>query len=501
MHHLRIIFTVWIGLWAIAVHGQTPPKREFRAAWVCTLANLDWPSAAGLPAATQKREFIRLLDRLQAIGIHAVMVQVRPAGDAFYPSELAPWSQYLTGKQGQSPGYDPLAFMVQECHQRNIEFHAWFNPFRAVSHTRFSSVVPEHASNKHPDWCYTYGETRYFDPGHPAARAYVIACILEVADKYDIDGIHLDDYFYPYPLSGKEIPDTRNWNQFKGNQAQRSDWRRANVDAFVQALSDSLHKAHPRMKFGISPFGIWRNRFDDVNGSDTGRAFSAYDGLYADTRRWFRDGWVDYMAPQLYWSSGHPRYKTLLEWWKVQNEDRHVYVGHGLYLMQSSKVPAWASSKEFLEQARLTRTHPQVAGDIWFRTSTLQANPSGFSDDLAREMYAYPALPPTMPWKDSIPPMAPDTLLCQWEPDGISLDWEPPVAAPDGDLARYYLVYRFEEGEELDLDNPTRIVSVQRGTRYFDERVEKGKVYRYLVSSVDRMHNESQGFAQQSIQY
>lgn len=499
---LSLVFHLAFGLvWA----QSHPPKREFRAAWVCTLANLDWPSKAGLPPATQKREFIRILDRLKAIGMHAVIVQVRPAGDAIYPSKLSPWSQYLNGKQGLAPegGFDPLAFMVEECHRRNMEFHAWFNPFRAVSHVRLSSVVPDHPSKRHPEWCYTYGVTKYYDPGHPDARSYVIDCIAEVAHNYDIDGVHLDDYFYPYPISGTALPDWANWKRFGEMNTNRNDWRRANVDAFVQTLSDSLRQINPLIKFGISPFGVWRSQEQDPAGSATNKTFAAYDGLYADTRKWILQGWVDYLAPQLYWSINHPRasYKVLLEWWKDLGKERHIYIGHGLYLMQLAKVPVWASTVEFINQAKLSRASPTVGGDIWFRTSTLQANPKGIADALAAQHYMHPSIPPSMPWKDSIPPVCPDSLICHPEPEGILLEWELPIAAEDGQLPHYFMVYRFEEEAIYNLDDPVNILSIQKSTHFFDEKAEKGKSYCYVVTSVDRMHNESIQFARRSIHY
>ena len=485
---------------ALSAFSQTShPKREFRAAWVCTLANLDWPSKANLSSDVQKREFIAILNKLQRIGMNAVVVQVRPAGDAMYPSELSPWSQYLTGKQGKppSPYYDPLEFMVEEAHKRNMEFHAWFNPFRAVSHVRFCSVTPDHPSRQHPDWCYLYGETKYYDPGVPDARHHLQSVIMEVVRKYDVDGIHLDDYFYPYPKKGEVIDDATTYARYGGKYfATKGDWRRDNIDRFVKGLGDSIRMAKPWLKYGISPFGVWRNRDEDARGSLTVRALASYDGLYADSRKWVQEGWVDYIAPQLYWNIDHPRasYRNLLTWWAELETSRHVYVGHATYLMSQATPPKWASTAEFLKQARMTRERPDIGGNIWFRSASLVSNPQGISEALRTKIYPYPAIPPAMPWRDSIPPLHPEALQTAAVKNGVSVAWEKPGPAEDGQEVSYYIVYRFEGQKVYDMDDPRHIVSIQRGTKFFDSKVERGKEYCYVVTSVDRCHNESSRF-------
>ncbi len=487
-------------LWSTqSLFGQlVPPKREFRAAWVATLANLDWPSSQRMSSGAQQKEFIRMLDRMQSIGMNAIVVQIRPSGDAFYPSKKTPWSMYLTGTQGKAPSpyYDPLEFMVRECHLRNMEFHAWFNPFRAVSHVQYCSVASTHLSKKHPEWCFKHGLSKYYDPGVPHVRQHIIDVIMEVVHYYDIDGIHLDDYFYPYPRSGETIADNASFAKYGKSFNRKADWRRANIDDFVHTLSDSIRAAKPYVKFGISPFGVWRNQTEDWRGSRTVRALAAYDGLYADTRKWIKNGWVDYLAPQLYWSIDHPRasYRILLDWWDDLDVTRHIYIGHAPYLMQKSKVPDWAKTSEFVQQCNMSREKAHVTGNIWFRAATLQANPQGFSDALADKLYLYPALPPTMPWLDSIPPNSPVHLTSKIMEDGVYLHWDKPDPAPDGQMPSYYMVYRFEGKEIRNLDDPRKIRTITRNQHFYDVTVKGGKDYTYVVTSVDRTHNECDRF-------
>ena len=490
--------------WCLAQEAM-PPKREFRGVWVCTLANLDWPSRANMHSDLQKNEFSKLMNEMQRAGMNAVFVQVRPAGDALYPSKLVPWSQYLSGKQGvpPSPYYDPLAYMVEQSHARNIEFHAWFNPFRALSHIQYSSVAADNMINRHPDWFFTYGISKYFDPGVPAARHYLVRVIMEVVRNYDIDGIHLDDYFYPYPLPGVPLPDARSYRLHGSGFSDLATWRRHNVDAFVEELADSIFLNKPSVKFGISPFGVWRNDDQDSRGSGTVRALSAYDALYADTRKWLKYGWVDYMVPQLYWNIGNSRaaFDVLVSWWDAQSSDRHVYIGHAIYLLSKDPKPAWAMASEFVDQVEMCRSQDQVCGNAWFRSSCISGNDGGITNALRYELYKYPALVPDMPWIDSLPPNRPLDLKIYAQTDGLYLTWELPEAAQDGDLPTYYVVYRFLDGEANDLDDPRNIVATTRDMHYFDRSAKPGMVYTYAVTSVDRLHNESERFVYRTYAY
>ncbi|HXS35707.1 MAG TPA: family 10 glycosylhydrolase, partial [Flavipsychrobacter sp.] len=272
------------------------PKREFRAAWIATVANIDWPSKPGLPSINQQQQFTALLDKLKGIGCNAVIVQVRPACDAFYPSDIEPWSHYLTGKQGVAPFpfYDPLKFMIDETHKRNMEFHAWFNPFRALMDSRKNPNPPSHVTHRHPDWVINYGGKSYLDPGNPAVREYVIKVITDVVKRYDIDGVHLDDYFYPYRVAGEEFGDYRSYKQY-GENMQKDDWRRNNVSLFMSLLYTNIKHIKSYVKVGVSPFGVWRNVSKDPEGSATRAGQTDYDDLYADVVLWCKRGWVDYL--------------------------------------------------------------------------------------------------------------------------------------------------------------------------------------------------------------
>ena len=485
-------------LWWNGCHDPAPvlPKREFRAVWVTTKHNIDWPSRAGLPPEQQREEFVQLLDRLQANGVNAVVVQVRPAGDAFYPSRYAPWSEWLSGRQGQAPVpyYDPLAFMIEAAHARHMEFHAWLNPFRAISHIRFSSVDSSNLARRAPDWTFLHGQTRYFDPGLPEVRAHLTGVVMELVRGYDLDGLHFDDYFYPYPEAGATLDDARTFARYGEGFTDRNAWRRHNIDTFISTLSDSLRATAPRLKFGISPVGIWRNRSEDPLGSNSRAGQTSYDGLHADVRRWLQEGWIDYVAPQLYWSIVHPYapYGELLPWWASNAFGRHVYVGHALFKLEGGGGRHWHNPSELQQQLRLTLGHPEVQGSIFFSANAFLRHAPQVETLLRRERYRLPALIPPMPWKDSIAPLAPRQLELQAEGDRTTLRWQPAPLAADGDSAWGYVVYRFRGQGRIDLNDPGAILAVVRDTTYRDWGRLPGQPYTYLVTALDRLHNESQ---------
>ncbi|MBB6735186.1 family 10 glycosylhydrolase [Cohnella zeiphila] len=352
---------------------------ELRGAWISTVYNLDWPSTASYgDPAKQEAEYDKLLDDLQAIGINAVFVQVRPMGDALYPSRLVPWSKYLTGTQGKDPGYDPLAFMVEETHKRGMRFEAWFNPFRAAAGSTTDGLAANHVAAEHPDWIVQAGATQYINPGIPAARQHVIDAIMEVVNGYDIDGVHLDDYFYP---SGTAFADDAAYLQYNdGSFANKGDWRRDNVNRFVRDLGQAIHAAKPSVSFGISPFGVWRNQSADPTGSATKASVTSYDDMYADTRTWIRQGWIDYIAPQIYWSLSFSaaRFDILAEWWgnEVKGTGVKLYVGHAPYKLGTTEA-GWQSPQEIVNQLKYDADSGQVQGDIFFSAKDLLRDPLG----------------------------------------------------------------------------------------------------------------------------
>ncbi|HUB61149.1 MAG TPA: family 10 glycosylhydrolase [Puia sp.] len=393
--------------------AKTRPKYEFRAVWVASVENIDWPSKKGLPVDSQKAEFIRLLDMHQRNGLNAVVVQIRPAADAFFPSPYEPWSEWLTGIQGQppSPYYDPLAFMIEETHKRGMEFHAWCNPYRAVHTIGRSSIAPDHITRQHPEWFVRFEKTLYFDPGNKEVQDYVTNVIRDIVRRYDIDALHFDDYFYPYDIvegggPGKDFPDDPSYARY-GNGLSKADWRRANVDSVIARISKVIKEEKPHCKFGISPFAIWRNMSKDPEGSDTHAGQTDYDNLYADILLWLKNGWIDYVVPQIYFEFSHPHapYATLVDWWARHTYGRQCYIGLAPFL--AGTRPAWRDPTQLTRQIQTLREYPTIQGAVFFSSKSFETNPNGWCDSLQNNYYSYPALIPPMPWIDSTKPHPP----------------------------------------------------------------------------------------------
>ncbi len=367
--------------------------KEFRGAWVSSVYNLDWPSKKGLGIEQQKAEYIRKLNDLQAAGLNAVIVQVKPSADALYPSKHAPWSEYLTGTQGKSPGYDPLAFMIEETHKRDMEFHAWFNPFRVTTSTsKTDKLAANNPAKLHPEWVIDYDNKLFLNPGLPEVREYVKNTVLEVVKNYDVDGIHFDDYFYPYPDSKKrDFPDQATFKKYGGGYKYKTDWRRYNINAMIKDISVSIKNTKSNVEFGISPFGVWRNASVSAKGSDTRAGVTSYDTLYADTRYWAHIGWIDYIAPQIYWNIGYgpADYEKTLKWWVEDLKDKPVklYVGQALYKVNTEG--AWKNPDELPNQILMNRKYDTVKGSIYFRSKLLQQNVLGFTDRLKYDLYRH----------------------------------------------------------------------------------------------------------------
>lgn len=465
------------------------PKREFRGAWIATIVNLDWPSAPGLSSDQQRAELCRLLDQLHDVGINAIILQVRPECDAFYPSPFDPWSYYLTGKQGKAPSpyYDPLEFAIREAHQRGMELHAWFNPYRAVREIGAYPLDPGHVSNRHPDWTIQIGSIKVLNPGLSSVRNYVTAVIMDVVRRYDIDGVHFDDYFYPYPPNSITNQDDAAFANDPRGFTDRGEWRRDNVNLLIQMVHDSIQAVKPFIKFGVSPFGIWKN---GVPPGTTG--FDAYNEIYADAVAWLNHQWVDYLAPQLYWPFGGAQdYGKLLPWWASQTNGRHLYPGLAIY-----KISGWSTS-EVPNQIRLNRQTSGVSGNIFFRTTHVIANLKGFTDSLKNDLHRYPAVQPIMAWKDVLPPNPPGQLgyapLTSYGPP--MLQWQQGFRAADGDSGYRFVIYRSKRPDFLpdELEDAQNIIAIV-GDRHFAPPIpgfESGPYY-YLVTALDRNANESQ---------
>ncbi|MEV0269656.1 family 10 glycosylhydrolase [Hamadaea sp. NPDC050747] len=452
--------------------GQSAP-RELRGMWLTTVRNIDWPSRPGLPEATVKAEYQQWLDLAVKMNHNAIFVHVRPSGDAFWPSEYAPFSYWLTGdKTGRNPGWDPLDYAVTEAHKRGLEFHAWFNPYKASQ----DPVVP--AGYPHPEWTVTYplkAEERhaYFDPGIPAARQWVEDSILESVRKYDLDGVHFDDFFYPYPKTGQEFPDQASYAQFGGGK-NKNDWRRDNVNLLVRETYERIKQIKPWVRFGISPFGIWRNDDSDRRGSAT-QGLESYAAIYADTRTWVKEGWLDYIVPQLYWHIGFKiaDYAVLLRWWTelVKGTDVQLYIGQADYRINNAGV--WKDPAELDRQIALNQKSG-VLGSIHFSAKSVRTNKLGAVTRYRDAHNATPALIPVSARLKADPPLAP-TLVVRRTTEKTAVTWRPTEAGPP---AYRYAVYR----------DGVLVATVPGGTHSWQDAKTGGS---YCVTALDRSWNES----------
>lgn len=491
--HTRIISLLTLLLAFQFTNAQ--PKYEFRGVWIATVENIDWP-VRGASTAEQKADFIRILDMHQRNGINAVVVQIRPAGDAFYPSPYEPWSQYLTGVQGQAPNpfYDPLQFMIEEAHKRGMEFHAWLNPYRAVFNVATSSVAANHITRLHPEWFLTYGDKKYFNPGSREARDFVVNVVRDIVKRYDVDAIHMDDYFYPYRIPGKEFPDEATYRS-SGSTLNKDDWRRAQVDTIIQALSIAIKEQKRLCRFGISPFSVWRNKDKDPEGSDSRGGQTNYDDLYADILLWLKKGWIDYVAPQLYLEIGHDKiaYEKLLDWWSRHSYGRHVYIGHGIY-RTGGKEPAWNNPNQIPDQIKLLRANQNVQGSIYYSSRVFDKNPMGWNDSLRDNYYKYPALLPPMRWIDNEKPWPPIVTREIIKDSIIKLTIKPD---PRNRVeTKYYVLYQYsaESNTETFGNLPqylSRIIVQPEGAIFTEVLSSQKFSYRYVVTAVGKNNNES----------
>lgn len=485
-------FLIFCSLFNI-ISSSAQPKYEFRGAWIATVDNIDWPSKKGLSTVQQQQEFIQLMDMLKQTGMNAVIVQIRPCADAFYPSSYEPWSEWLTGQQGVAPYpyYDPLAFMISEAHKRGMEFHAWFNPYRAIFNIKTSSIATNNITRLHPEWFLTYGDKKYFDPALPEVRNYVNNIIRDVLTRYDVDAIHFDDYFYPYRITGKEFPDQQSYKIY-GQGVNKEDWRRSNVDSIILQISKTIKSIKPYVKFGISPFGVWRNKDKDVDGSDTHAGQTNYDDLYADILLWLKNGWIDYVAPQLYWEQGHKLadYNTLITWWNKHGYGKHIYIGHGIYRAGTNSV--WKNKSELPNQLNLLRTYPNIQGSIYFNARCFNTNAKAWKDSLQQNFYAYSALIPPMSWIDNVAPPKPQVQVMR-QGENFSIDISQPV---NSECISKVLVYGFDPSDKMANNQNAKyiykILNAQQNTLQLTISEELYKQFRLAVSVLDYGNNESE---------
>ena len=482
-----------------AAAALAPRKRELRAMWISSVVNIDWPSRTGLTAEAQQAEFLHWLDVAEQFRLNAVFVQVRPTADAFWPSPLEPWSQYLTGVQGGDPGYDPLAFIVEQAHLRNLELHAWFNPYRVSMQADPAKLVPEHPARVHPEWVWAYGGKLYFDPGLPGAQEHIHQAILHAVEHYDLDGVHFDDYFYPYPVSGQIIPDAATFAEHGAGFDTVEAWRRHNVDTFVRTVSERIKAAKPWVKFGSSPFGIWRNRTTDPLGSDTGGSQS-YDLQFADTRRWVLEGWLDYINPQIYWQFGLAvaDYAKLVPWWAdvAAASGTHLYIGEALYKVTSGVFTDPAElSKHLAFDRQVDADQAPVHGNVYFSANHVPADPKGSMSLVRDEHYGRPAIVPAMPWLPATDVRAPLLAEAVRESGGVRVKWLD--AAPPSRRATSFAIYRVVgDASAIDVEDAANLVATLRtagGTEqgWLDTGAEAGTRYTFAVTALDRVWNET----------
>jgi uncharacterized lipoprotein YddW (UPF0748 family) len=504
-------YFIFVFLFFCSHPAFSQPKYEFRAVWIATVDNIDWPSAGNYNTELQKAEFIRQLDMHQRNGMNAVIVQVRPACDAFFPSSIEPWSEWLTGRQGKAPVpyYDPLEFMIEETHKRGMEFHAWCNPYRAVFQVGHSEVVTTHKGRKrhrkvvhvkqssiaenqvsrvHPDWILTYGDTKYLDPGNKDVQLYVNSVIRDMLSRYDIDAIHFDDYFYPYRIGTVEFPDNESFVKY-GQGMDKAAWRRSNVDSVILMLHRTIREVKKNCKFGVSPFGVWRNLYQDSLGSDTHAGVTNYDDLYADILLWLKNGWIDYVVPQLYWEfeQKHAPFGVLIDWWSKNHFDRPCYIGVGIFKAGSNVY--WRDKNQFPRQLYAIRDRPGIGGEVYFSSTSFYRNAYGWNDTLRENFYSYPALIAPMPWIDSLRPSIPVIHIYNGH-DSLVFRFE---KGNDSDTLRGFAVYKAEGAFNIDSARVFRFIPNTRdaGMVFSMTELMKQSQGRYFVTAISRTNNES----------
>ena len=472
------------------IQQQSPyPKREFRGAWIQAVNG----QFRGIPTEKLKQTLIDQLNSLQGAGINAIIFQVRPEADALYASQLEPWSRFLTGVQGQAPSpyWDPMQFMIDECHKRGMEFHAWINPYRVKTSLK-SELSPNHLSNIHPEWFVTYNNQLFFDPALPESRRHICMVVADIVSRYDVDAIHMDDYFYPYPAKGMDFPDDASFARYGGGFTNRADWRRSNVNILIQKIHETIRGLKPWVKFGISPFGIYRNEKNDPLGSKT-NGLQNYDDLYADVLLWARNGWVDYNIPQIYWQIGHPAadYETLVKWWAKNTENRPLFIGQSVMNTIQNADPKNPSMNQLPRKMALERAYQTIGGSCQWPASAVVENAGKYRDALVQEYHKYPALVPVFDFMDDKAPGKVRKVKKVWTEDGYMLFWTPPKAKDEMDRAVQYVVYRFGDKEKVNIDDASHIVAVTRNNFYKLPYKDGKNKYRYVVTALDRLHNES----------
>lgn len=464
-------------------------KREFRGAWIqCVNGQF-----LGMSTETMKQTLTHQLNELQKDGVNAIIFQVRAECDALYASPYEPWSRFLTGAQGKAPSsqWDPLSWMVEQCHSRGMEIHAWINPYRAKTKNT-TELASTHIAMRHPERTFAYDGQLILNPGIPENRDYICMVASDIVRRYDIDGLHIDDYFYPYPVAGLSIPDDAQFRMYSNGISDKNDWRRYNVNVFIKQLYETIKGVKPWVKFGVSPFGIYRNKRNSPIGSNT-NGLQNYDDLYADVLMWINNGWVDYCVPQLYWQIGHPTadYETLIEWWNRYAGARPLYIGEDVERTTKYSDRANPNTNQMPAKYALHNQMHNVCGTVLWYAKAVVDNIGNYGSLLRDVYWKYPALQPRMPFIDNTPPKKVRKLKPVWTSDGYILFWSAPRGKDWDDMAHKYVVYRFAKGEKVNTADPSKIVAITNKT-YYKLPYQDGKTrYTYIVTALDRMQNES----------
>lgn len=477
----------------VAAPGDHAGK-QVRGMWIATVYGGDWPGDPEFSVEQKKAKYRKLLDAAKRLQLNTVYVQIRPAGDAFYASPYEPWSTWLTGKAGKNPGWDVLKFLIDEAHARDLEFHAWFNPYRVGEDNDRKKLAPNSPARLHPSWAYKYGKFLWYDPGLPQVRDLAANAVLDVVKKFDIDGVHFDDYFYPYPVAGQVFNDAATYAQYGAGFPTVAEWRRNNINLLIQEIQQRIKAAKPWVKLGISPFAVWRNKGTDPLGSDTTAGVQTYDDLAADTRRWVREEWIDYIVPQVYWAGGFAPadYNKIVPWWaeQVRGTDVHLYIGQATYKVgTSTQSPDWSDPAELSDHLAFNTTVPEVKGDIFFSAKDVRADRLGATSLLNSTWYTRPALIPAMPSLDNRAPLPVHKLRADRTSTGaVQLQWK----ATSADTTSYAIYRRDLTAGDWCADNDARnLLTTLRTTNYVDTTALQGHRYLYYVTALDRAHNQS----------
>ena len=484
-----VFFMLSVAMFA-ANNTYIPQKREFRGAWIqCVNGQF-----VGMSTQKMQQTLTYQLDELQKDGVNAIFFQVRAECDALYKSDIEPWSRFLTGQQGKAPSpyWDPLQWMIDQCHSRGMELHAWLNPYRAK--TKFTSALASnHIAMRSPGSVFSYDGLFILNPGLPENRDYIIKVVDDIVSRYDVDGIHMDDYFYPYPVAGMQIPDDREFQKYSNGIRDRGDWRRDNVNVFIKECGESIHKIKPWVKFGISPFGIYRNKRPGVEIGSNTRGTQNYEDLYADVLLWVNNGWIDYTVPQLYWQIGHKAadYATLIRWWNQYAAARPLYIGEDVERTVKHPDPSNPAANQMAAKRTLHNQMRNVSGTVLWYSKAVVDDIGKYGTMLRTHYWKYPALQPRMPFIDDKAPGKPKALKPVWTPDGLHLFWTAPKGRKWNDEARKYVVYRFAPHEKPDTSDPSHIVTITDRTFIYLPYTDGTTRYTYLVTALDRMSNES----------